>query len=90
MRTIKNYSEEKVSKCPFCARPAIIKNPQKVPVCMKHKKEELKDLKCKCGEYLDTKTGKHGPFFICINCNIVKFKTGLQINEQALRSTYNF
>lgn len=86
MRIKKNYEEHKVSRCPFCNGAAITKNPQKIPVCMKHKNEELVDLRCKCGEFLDIKLGKFGPFFVCINCNIVKFKTGLEVNGYPLKS----
>ena len=85
MRIKKNYEEHKVSKCPFCDKPAIAKNPQGIPTCMHHKNEELQDLRCKCGEYLDVKIGKYGPFFTCLNCNIIKFKVGLEINGYPLK-----
>lgn len=85
MRLKKIYSEHKVSTCPFCGSPAITQNPQKIPVCTAHKDEELQDLKCSCGSYLDVVIGKYGPFFKCINCNIVKFKTGLDINGYPLK-----
>ena len=86
MRIKKVYEEHKVSKCPFCDGPAITRNEQKVPVCMRHKDELLQDLKCSCGEYIDVKIGKYGPFFTCINCNIVKFKKGLEINGYPLKN----
>lgn len=85
MRIKKNYEEHKVSKCPFCNGAAITKNPQKIPVCARHKEEELKDLKCNCGEYLDIMIGKYGPFFKCFNCNIIKYKRGLEINGYPLK-----
>ena len=86
MRIKKNYDDHKVSRCPFCSGAAITKNPQGIPVCLKHKLEELLDLKCKCGEFLDIKISKYGPFFVCLNCGIVKFKTGLSINGYPLTS----
>ena len=86
MRIKKNYEEHKVSRCPFCNGPAITRNSQKIPVCTKHKNDELVDLRCKCGSFLDVKIGKFGPFFICVNCNIVKFKVGLEINGYPLKS----
>lgn len=85
MRIKKNYEEHKVSRCPFCDGAAITKNPQKIPVCVRHKDELLQDLLCSCGEYLDVKMGKYGPFFSCFNCNIVKFKKGLELNGYPLR-----
>lgn len=89
MRIKKNYEEHKVSKCPFCNSPAIIKNPQGIPVCTRHKNEELQDLKCKCGAYLDVKMGRYGPFFTCINCNIIKFREGLEINGYPLKDIHD-
>jgi ssDNA-binding Zn-finger/Zn-ribbon topoisomerase 1 len=47
--------------------------------------EVLQDLKCACGGYLDIKEGKFGPFFVCINCNIVSFKKGLDMNGYPLK-----
>ncbi|MFP4568165.1 MAG: hypothetical protein ACLFN8_04420 [Candidatus Woesearchaeota archaeon] len=85
MRIKKVYGEYKVSKCPFCYGAAITKNPQNVPVCTRHKEEELQDLKCKCGEYLDVAIGRYGPFFKCYNCGIINFKTGLEINGYPLK-----
>jgi len=84
MRTRKIYGESKVSRCPFCDGAAVTRNEQKIPVCMKHKNELLQDLKCSCGDYLDIKMGKYGPFFICMNCNIIKFEKGLEINGYPL------
>ena len=86
MRIRKVYGEQKVSKCPFCNGAAITRNAQNIPVCTKHKQEILENLKCSCGEYLDVKTGKFGPFFTCITCNIVKFKKGLEINGYPLKN----
>jgi len=37
-------------------------------------------LKCVCGEWLDIKKGKYGPYFHCLNCGNVSFKKGLEIN----------
>jgi hypothetical protein len=81
----KVYSEEKVSHCPFCGGAAIARNEQKVPVCERHKHMILDGLKCACGSYLDIKEGKFGPFFVCVNCNIVSFKKGLDMNGYPLK-----
>jgi hypothetical protein len=82
----KVYSEEKVSRCPFCGGAAIVRNSQKVPVCTRHKDEILDGLKCACGSYLDIREGKFGPFFVCASCGIVSFKKGLDMNGYPLKS----
>ena len=82
----KVYSEEKVSHCPFCGGAAIVRNSQKVPVCVKHKDMVLENMKCACGSYLDIKEWKFGPFFVCVNCNIVSFKKGLDMNGYPLKT----
>jgi len=86
MRFRKIYGESKTDVCPFCGERAITSNHQGVPVCMAHKQEELSNLKCVCGSWLDLKIGKYGPFFTCLNCGIVSYKKGLSINGYPLRS----
>ena len=78
----KRYRESRIDKCPFCGKMGVIKNNQGVPVCINHKGNELKDLKCVCGEWLDIKQGKWGPYFHCMNCGNVSFKKGLEMNPQ--------
>ncbi|MDP7506055.1 MAG: hypothetical protein QF362_01250 [Candidatus Woesearchaeota archaeon] len=76
----KRYGQSKVNNCPFCGKTAIIKNSQKIPVCEKHKKTKLVDLKCICGEWLDLNSSKWGAYFRCINCGNINFKKGLEMN----------
>jgi len=76
----KRYGESRIDKCPFCGRTALIKNSQGVPVCQSHKNHKLNDLRCMCGELLELKTGKWGPYFRCINCGNINLKKALEIN----------
>tara|TARA_Y100000310_G_scaffold34162_1_gene32294 strand:+ start:662 stop:1024 length:363 start_codon:yes stop_codon:yes gene_type:complete len=76
----KRYGQSKVNNCPFCGKTAIAKNSQKIPVCEKHKKTKLVELKCICGEWLDLNSSKWGAYFRCINCGNINFKKGLEMN----------
>ena len=78
----KVYGESKVEACPFCEKRAVIKNKQDIPVCLRHKGRELTNLKCMCGDWLDVRTGKWGPFFSCMRCGNVNFRRGLEMNPQ--------
>ena len=77
----KKYGESKVENCPFCGKRALTSNSQKIPVCLSHKNQELLDVKCLCGEWLDLKQGKYGPYFNCIKCGNISFKKGLEMNH---------
>lgn len=76
----KVYGQSQELQCPFCGSRATAKNEQGLPVCHRHTKNEV-NLKCVCGEYLDVKESKYGPFFTCMNCGAVSYKKGLEIND---------
>ncbi len=80
MRIPKRYGTSKKQDCPFCGRPAVTVNSQKIPVCINHKSDRL-DLKCVCGEYLDVRNGKFGAYFHCMNCGNINFNKGLEMNS---------
>ena len=82
----KVYGSYKKDFCVFCGKEAVSKNDQGLIVCLAHKKEELNDLKCVCGDYLDVMTGKYGPFFRCMNCGPINLKKGLEMNDYPLKS----
>jgi endogenous inhibitor of DNA gyrase (YacG/DUF329 family) len=84
MRIPKRYGESKKYECPFCGKTAITENNQGVPVCLAHKNEELMNLKCVCGEYVDLLKGKFGPYFHCMRCGNVNFNRIIEFNERAL------
>lgn len=76
----KSYGQSKIATCPFCGKNALSKNKEGIPVCIDHKTETLPDLKCICGEYLDLRFSKFGPFFTCMNCGTVSFAKAMDMN----------
>ena len=76
----KRYGDSLINHCPFCGKSAFIKNKQGIPVCADHKKNELSNLKCACGSWLDIATGKWGPYFRCMHCGNISFRKGLDMN----------
>lgn len=81
MKFRKQYGQSRIDNCPFCGKVATTKNKQDIPVCQKHVNEELKDLKCVCGEWLDLKTGRYGAYFHCLNCGNINFRKGIDMNS---------
>ncbi len=82
----KRYGESKIDKCPICGRQAITLNSQKIPVCMDHRNSKLDDLKCACGNYLETRVGKFGLYFYCTRCGNINLKRALELNPPKLRA----
>ena len=85
MHIPKRYGESKIEPCPFCGRQAIVRNSQKIPVCKDHKDSVLEDLKCVCGNYLETKVGKFGLYFSCPKCGNMNPKRVLEMNPPKSR-----
>ena len=81
MRIPKRYGQSKINKCPFCGTQATLQNPQGIPVCRRHKDFTLDDLRCACGDELEPRSGKFGPYFHCMNCGNINFRKGLEMNE---------
>jgi hypothetical protein len=67
MRIPKRYGQSREDRCFFCNLQATTENSQGIPTCITHKKE-TQDIKCACGEWLDSKKGKYGSFFLCMHC----------------------
>lgn len=84
----KVYGDSKVPECPFCGRQSTTRNWQNVPTCKDHKEMELPAMRCVCGEYLDLRVGKFGPYFNCMKCGNVNFKKGLEINGMAVGAIF--
>ncbi|MBI2125085.1 hypothetical protein HYU08_00860 [Candidatus Woesearchaeota archaeon] len=61
-RRKKTYGEYKVSHCPFCDKIATSKNEQGLDVCRVHTKQNIEEIKCTCGSWLETRSGKFGPY----------------------------
>lgn len=79
----KVYGESKVTTCPFCSRGAYSKNPQGIPVCGDHVSSTIENVKCACGQWLDLREGKWGPFFVCSTCGPVNFTKALTMKKEA-------
>ena len=43
------------------------------------------DLKCICGEWLDIKNGKYGPYFFCMQCGNISFSKAIEVNPQVMK-----
>ena len=84
MRIPKQYGQSKIENCPFCGNRATTTNNQDVPVCQKHKDKDMVDLKCICGEWLDIKKGKYGPYFFCMQCGNISFSKAIEVNPQVM------
>lgn len=76
----KVYGQSRIERCPFCGAQALSVTKQGVPVCRNHVDRVL-ELKCVCGEWLELKTSKWGPFFLCVNCGTVTFRKAMEMNE---------
>lgn len=80
----KVYGQSKVDKCPFCGKTATTENEQGVPTCVSHKADSLPEYKCVCGEWLEMKKSKWGPFFLCMHCGPISYKKAMEVNDHLL------
>ena len=44
------------------------------------------NLKCACGSYLESRSGKFGPYFHCINCGNINFRKAMEMNEGSVNN----
>ncbi|MEK6938371.1 MAG: hypothetical protein AABX04_04975 [Nanoarchaeota archaeon] len=77
----KRYGESGSDKCPFCSKMATTRNNQEIPVCKGHTTAILNEMKCICGEYLESHVGKWGLYFRCLKCGNVNKKKVFEINQ---------
>ncbi len=75
----KVYGESGLKSCPFCGRAATRKTESGLEVCPQHTKQQLHEIKCTCGSWLEQRAGKFGPYFHCFNCGNINFKKALEI-----------
>lgn len=80
-RRKKTYGEYKVSHCPFCDKIATSKNEQGLNVCRLHTKQQIEEIKCTCGGWLETRSGKFGPYFNCVKCGNINYNKGMAMKE---------
>ena len=77
----KTYGEYKTKNCAFCGRMATQKNEQGVEVCHQHTKEQLPEIKCTCGSWLEQRAGKFGSYFNCLNCGNINYEKAMRMKE---------
>ncbi len=78
-RRKKTYGEYKVSYCPFCEKIATSKNEQGLDVCRIHTQQKMEEIKCTCGSWLETRSGKFGPYFNCVKCGNISYHKGMEM-----------
>jgi hypothetical protein len=79
MHIPKLYGQPRIDRCHSCGSQSTAKNRQQVPVCNQHRDEVL-DLKCACGSWLEIRNGKYGAYCHCINCGNINLRNALSIN----------
>ena len=75
----KEYGESYVQQCAFCGSIATQQNDAGVYVCHRHKQQQLEEIKCTCGSWLEQRAGKFGPYFNCLKCGNINFKKGMEL-----------
>ena len=83
----KIYGQSKTATCPFCQKLATTKNEQGLEVCYQHTKEVLPEIKCTCGSWLESRVGKFGPYFNCLNCGNVNYNKAMEIKSITMKQT---
>lgn len=78
MKIPKKYGQSRVDYCPFCGKVGTSKNSDGIYVCKNHINSKLKDIQCLCGEWLELKSGKFGPYFSCMKCGNINFKKAME------------
>ena len=74
------YGEAKLPACPFCAKTALVKNSQGVPVCDSHRLVMIDNLACACGRSLDLRVSKWGPYGVCESCGNISWTKVCELN----------
>ncbi|MDP3990559.1 MAG: hypothetical protein Q8Q01_05135 [archaeon] len=81
----KKYGEYQTRRCPFCERLATHENSQGVGVCHQHSEQKLDEIKCTCGSWLETKSGKFGPYFNCLRCGNISYQKGMEMKSITMK-----
>ena len=76
----KRYGVSREDNCPFCGKQGVTKNSQGISVCLAHKNEKLDNFKCSCGSWLESRSGKYGAYFNCMNCGNISFSKAIELN----------
>lgn len=82
----KVYGDYKTSDCPFCGKIATSKNEQGLDVCNQHKEKVMDEIKCVCGSWLESRSGKFGPYYNCITCGNVNFQKAMSMKSMQTKN----
>ena len=77
----KIYGNYKTDICPFCGGNAYLRNKVGIPVCRNHKETSYPELRCICGEWLDTIYGKFGTYCKCARCGNISLEKAIFHNK---------
>ena len=75
------YGTTGIARCPLCGRSALSKNKMGLSVCKDHASFEFPLMKCACGDSLQLKEGKFGPFCICSRCGTINLRKAFEVNN---------
>ncbi len=77
----KTYGSYKTSSCPFCGKIATHQNESGLNVCRDHTKQNIEEIKCACGSWLEQRSGKFGPYFNCLNCGNLNYNKAMEMKS---------
>lgn len=77
----KKYGSYQKHACVFCGKTATVSNAQGLSTCIADQQQNMEEKKCACGESLEIKQGKYGPFFLCPSCGPISLKKALEQEE---------
>lgn len=81
----KVYGQSRSDFCPFCNKKATVTNKDGLYVCREHVNKQMEAIVCTCGEYLDQRSGKFGPYFNCFNCGNISFAKGMELKQLGIK-----
>ena len=79
MRFRKEYGQSREDSCPFCGKRATFENKDGLLVCLDHKNESMPLIRCACGDILEQRAGKFGPYFNCMACGNISFAKAMEL-----------
>ncbi len=83
----KKYCSYQKNVCVFCGKTSTVTNAQGLLTCIADQRKTLEEKKCACGEMLELKQGKYGPFFLCRSCGPMSLKKSMDSDTQGLYKT---
>lgn len=79
MRIPKRFDGGRQDTCPFCGKNATVTTGEGLLVCSDHRNDSLPFIRCTCGEILEQRAGKFGPYFNCFSCGNISFAKGMEL-----------